>query len=74
MARKHLTLDLPTTTARLLDRLARELEASRTETLRRAVSLLRVAWEGRRRGEALVLVDRKKVITARVETCLDGEE
>jgi len=61
-----MSLDLTPAMKAIIDDLARQEGATRSEVLRRAIALLKAIKDAQKKGESPVLVDREGNVTARI--------
>jgi Arc/MetJ-type ribon-helix-helix transcriptional regulator len=66
LERIRMSLDLTPAMKAIIDDLARQEGASRSEVLRRAIALLKAIKDAQKKGEQPVLVDREGHVTARL--------
>ncbi len=64
--RIRMSLDLTPAMKAIIDDLARQEGATRSEVLRRAIALLKAIKDAQQKGESPVLVDREGNVTARI--------
>ena len=62
----RLNITISTDLAQVLDRMTEESQQSKSEVLRKALTLFELARDGRREGKKLALVDREGQVTTEI--------